>query len=355
MLDRTMDILQQSTSVWPLAQRWIESVEKVRDASQTVLLVSLAPGSHEGGMAEGKDPIPSALHPPPTYSAPVGPSNTPFDDRRQRARQFGPNSPHTRSASPSMGSSMAHSGSSSGVNGLGINGHGLSSRHQPPLRMLLPPPHPSHPSPSMASATVAHYAPTSAGPAPPSGISIAGGMVTPTHQQPVHHQVSPHGMAAHASVVMSSGTSSPRLSGSLPGVNAATSMISPTIPSVSGVQQRTLLPDGRMGVFVSGFGGADNITSSTDNVGAAAVLDGMIPHTVYQQQQPQPHHHHFTQLDMSMMGQPNPETAALFASNGIMPDFRDLTVLPDDGFQNNLQMFMNGPGMQSTTTWDSFI
>ncbi|EPE04643.1 transcription factor [Ophiostoma piceae UAMH 11346] len=366
MLDRTMEILQQSTSVWPLAQRWIESVEKVRDASQNVLLVSLAPGSHEGGMAEGKDPIPSALHPPPTYSAPVGPSNTPFDDRRQRARQFGPNSPHTRSASPSIGnipfgangvgsSSMVHSSSSGGANGLGINSHGSSSRRQPPLRMLLPPPHPSNPSPNMASATAAHYAPTSAVSSPPSGISTNSGMVTPTQQQPMHHRVSPHGMAAHASVGMSSGTISPRLSGSLPGVDAATSVISPTMPSVSGVQQRTLLPDGRMGILVPGFGGADNMTNSTNNVEAAAGLDGMIPHSVYpQQQQQQPHHHPFTQLDMSMMGHGSP-AAALFAGNSIMPDFRDLAVLPDDGFQNNLQMFMNGPSVQSATTWDSFI
>lgn len=360
MLDRTMDILQQSTSVWPLAQKWIESVEKVRDANQSVLLVSIAPGSHEGGMAEGKDPIPSALHPAPTYSAPMGPSNTPFDDRRQRTRQFGlnSNSPHARSASPGMSNGLFSAGSvggnGSGANGLGINGHGPSARYQPPAHMLLPPPHPSQPSPSMTSAAAASsaiYAPTSAVSVPPNGVT------TPTHQQAPHHQLSPHSMAAHTGVGMPNGSISPSLSGPLPGVGTATSMISPTVP-----QQRTLLPDGRIGMLVHGFNGAaDSSATSNFKADTAAVLDGMLPHSGYPQSQqpppaPQAQHHSFNQLDMSMMGQANP-AAALYGDGGLIPDFRDLAVLPDDGFQNNLQMFMHGPGpgVQTTTAWDSFI
>lgn len=50
MLDRTMAILGQSTSVWPLARRWIESVEKLLAADTKSLTVS---NTHEGGMAEG--------------------------------------------------------------------------------------------------------------------------------------------------------------------------------------------------------------------------------------------------------------------------------------------------------------
>ncbi len=51
MLERTKDILSQSVNVWPLAARWLESVEKLSAADQKGS--GMVPSSHEGGMAEG--------------------------------------------------------------------------------------------------------------------------------------------------------------------------------------------------------------------------------------------------------------------------------------------------------------
>lgn len=51
MLDRTMGILSQSVNIWPLAQRWMDSIKKLIAADKKNL--NIMSNSHESGMAEG--------------------------------------------------------------------------------------------------------------------------------------------------------------------------------------------------------------------------------------------------------------------------------------------------------------
>ncbi|EFX01951.1 transcription factor [Grosmannia clavigera kw1407] len=135
MFDRTRDILAQSKTVWPLAKRWLGSLERFFTVDQKNIS-NIASGHLEGSMAEGKDPIPSALHPPLTNSRPSGPPKTPLDDRQYVAKQLRPDSPHVRSASPGNISNSASAAQrlppQLRTNDSLLNG-----------RMRLPPPNPS--------------------------------------------------------------------------------------------------------------------------------------------------------------------------------------------------------------------
>ncbi|KAL8338559.1 hypothetical protein RB598_007076 [Gaeumannomyces tritici] len=78
MLHRTMAILQESQAVWPLASRWREGLDKfAHDQKATV--------SHEGSMADGKDPVPQALQPVPSHSPVERSATIPAIDKRQAA------------------------------------------------------------------------------------------------------------------------------------------------------------------------------------------------------------------------------------------------------------------------------
>ncbi|CAK7226699.1 hypothetical protein SBRCBS47491_006318 [Sporothrix bragantina] len=364
MLERTMDILKRSTNVWPLARRWIESIERFIAVDKTNLNM-IQNNPHEGGMAEGKDPIPSALHPPLARLAPSGPSNTPFDNRRQLARQLGADSPHARSVSPSVGGNN--------TNGIvGGSAHNDAPIHLPQLRtdaslinspMRLPPPQPSPNLVSNVTGTAAHYAPVPTSlPAPlvlpppaTQGLQInggGGGMRTPTgfqtqvpnHQ---HHQSSPH--------------------------QSMTSMASlPQLPPMPPSSQTP--PDNGMGnLLVQRFDGS-SMNTTAEAEAAAVLVGGMVHHGVVGYGGSQVHHQQPHQQQQQQHGdlysahqladQGHGMHVDLMAGNNMslmdtvpVYDTEQMvqTMVPDDGFQNELQAWAQGPGLQAGGSWASSV
>ncbi|KAL1892884.1 hypothetical protein Sste5346_006777 [Sporothrix stenoceras] len=368
MLDRTMGILSQSTSVWPLARRWMESVEKLLAADTKSLTVS---NSHEGGMAEGKDPIPSALHPPLASLAPSGPSNTPFDDRRQLARQLGPDSPHARSASPSVGGNLSNGHG-------GANGTGHGPIHLPQLRtdaslinspLRLPPPQPSPNLVTNATSSAPHYStapPALALPPPaPHNLQLGGGMRTPTSFS--HGQNTPH--VQHLPQSPSHQGAEHMSQNGMPGVSPAQQ---PHPPSMAQASQGHH-PDGRInGMVMQRFDGG--ATNTTEEAEAAAVLaSGMVSHggvmgyganqMHHQQPQPQPQHdnpygaQHLPDHGHGMHTDPLTGNGIPMMGQMQATGFYDpamLIDLPDDGFQGELQFFTQGTA-QAGAPWASGV
>ncbi|ERS99573.1 hypothetical protein HMPREF1624_04778 [Sporothrix schenckii ATCC 58251] len=388
MLDRTMSILTQSTSVWPLARRWIDSVEKLL-AADTKTLSMISNSSHEGGMAEGKDPIPSALHPPLASLAPSGPSNTPFDDRRQLARQLGADSPHARSASPSAGGNISN-GSGGGANG---TGHG--SIQLPHFRpdaslinspMRLPPPQPSPNLVTNTASAAAHYAtapstlPSTLVLPPPAPHNLqlgGGGMRTPTsfaqgqstpnmqHQNHQHHQQSPSHQGTE--IMSPNGNAIASMANPLAAVQSGVASTLPQLPSMP--QASHAHPDGHSNNFMMQRYDKASTNTSEEAEAAAVLAGGMVSHGVvgygasqlHQQQQQLPPQHdnpyvtqHLSEQghgvhtdplnvnDMSMMTQ---MPSVGFYEQTMIPE------LPDDGYQGELQYFTEGPGLQAGSTW----
>ena len=59
MFARSRDILTECREVWPLASRWVESLDKIAQNPKSMVPTA------EGAMAGGKDPIPRLLNQPP--------------------------------------------------------------------------------------------------------------------------------------------------------------------------------------------------------------------------------------------------------------------------------------------------
>ncbi|KAK3394123.1 hypothetical protein B0H63DRAFT_36844 [Podospora didyma] len=57
MVTRIMNILAESKSIWPLASRWYDILDKFRKSQHGILV------SAEGSMADSREPIPHVLHP----------------------------------------------------------------------------------------------------------------------------------------------------------------------------------------------------------------------------------------------------------------------------------------------------
>jgi hypothetical protein len=63
MVQRIINILAESKSIWPLATRWYDHLERFYTSQN-----AMAAGT-EGSMADSREPIPHVLHPPPNHPA----------------------------------------------------------------------------------------------------------------------------------------------------------------------------------------------------------------------------------------------------------------------------------------------
>ncbi|CAK7271523.1 hypothetical protein SEPCBS119000_004650 [Sporothrix epigloea] len=340
MLDRTMDVLKRSTDVWPLARRWIDSIEKFVAAEATNLVI-IQCNSHESGMAEGRDPIPSALHPPLAQTAPSGPSNNPFDDRRQLARQLGPDKPSARSLGTASGGAV----------------YNQTPVRLPQLRtdtfnshMRLPPPQLPSNFISTMTGSANHYAsPSTSMPVPPHGIQNGKGNVTVAQNQQLGQQPLLRqdilSMAHDEDDVAGVGPSIAHL---LPPVQLGASSPGPQLPPVP--------PSIPLENLVAG----SNPRMTTVEPEAAVVLSGGVAHhgalgygdNQSQEQQQQGHENadgmHVDPLDgnsMSLM-----DTATAYD-----PENLAHFLVPDDGYQNELQAWAQGPGLQAGASWASSV
>ncbi|CAK7264832.1 hypothetical protein SEPCBS57363_001280 [Sporothrix epigloea] len=351
MLDRTMDVLKRSTNVWPLARRWIDSVEKFIAVEATNLIV-VQSNSHEGGMAEGRDPIPSALHPPLAHLAPSGPSNNPFDDRRQLARQLGPDNPHVRPLGGIMSSSI------------GVCNQAPIHLPQPRIdasminsfnsHMRLPPPQLPHNTGSKITEAAAHYAP------PPTSLSAPlnrpqlapqrsqngqGDLMTPGNfdtQAQIHQndrQSSPH--QDIVSVVHSRGDTAgvgANIGYLLAPVQTDDTLSLPQLPPMP----LTTLPLENLMVRRIG---SNPMMTTTDQQPHQQEHESLYP---IHRESDQVHGMHVDLLDGSSM--PLMETDIIYD-----PEQMAYLLVPDDGYQNELQAWAQGPGLQAGASWASSV